>query len=79
VDIAVVDKCERGLITLKLYDDDLQVIECESFADLYTLNFHLQTLAKKRTIEKGLLVIHDRSKNTVNLSLACDENSFFVG
>jgi hypothetical protein len=79
VDIAVVDKSERGLITLKLYNDDLQVIECESFADLYTLNFHLQTLAKKRTIEKGLLVIHDRSKNTVNLSLACDENSFFVG
>ena len=79
MDIAVVDKSERGLITLKLYNDDLQVIECESFADLYTLNFHLQTLAKKRTIEKGLLVIHDRSKNTVNLSLACDENSFFVG
>jgi hypothetical protein len=79
VDIAVVDKSERGIITLRLYDEDLQIIECESFADLYTLNFHLQTLAKKGTIEEGLLVIHDRGKNTVNLSIACDENSFFVG
>jgi hypothetical protein len=79
VDIAVVDKSERGLMTLRLYDDDHQIIECESFAELYTLNFHLQTLAKKRSIEKGLLLIHDRSKNTVNLSIACDENSFFVG
>ena len=78
MDIAVVDKSESGVIILSLYDEDLQMIESESFADLFTLNFHLQTLAKKRRIEKALLVIHDRSKNAVNLSLACGENSFFV-
>ena len=32
MDIAVVDKSERGIITLRLYDDDLKMVECESFA-----------------------------------------------
>ena len=70
---------ESGIIVLSLYDGDLHLIESESFTDLYTLNFHLQTLAKKQSIEKGLLVIHDKDKNTVSLSLAYDEHSFFVG
>ena len=76
--ILQIDKSEGGM-KMSLYDDNLGLIESESFADLYTLNFHLQTLAKKRRIEKGLLVIHDKDKNAVNLSLARDENSFFVG
>lgn len=63
---------------LSLYNDSLSLIESELFADLYTLNFHLQTLAKKHHIEKGLLVVHDRDRNTVNLSIAENENSFFV-
>jgi len=78
MDILLVDKSERGM-KLSLYNDDLALIESESFADLYTLNFHLQTLAKKRKIEKGLLVIHDKDNNAVRLSIARDENSFFVG
>jgi len=78
MDILLVDKSERGM-KLSLYNDDLALIESESFADLYTLNFHLQTLAKKRKIEKGLLVIHDKDNNAVSLSIARDENSFFVG
>ena len=78
MDILLIDKSEGGM-RLSLYDDNLGLVESESFADLYTLNFHLQTLAKKRRIEKGLLVIHNKDKNTVSLSLARDENSFFVG
>jgi hypothetical protein len=35
-------------------------------------------LAKKREIEKGLLVVHDKDRNTVKMSIARDENSFFV-
>jgi hypothetical protein len=77
MDILLIDKSEGGM-KLSLYDDNLALIESESFADLYTLNFHLQTLAKKRRIEKGLLVVHDKDKNAVSLSLARDENSFFV-
>jgi hypothetical protein len=77
MDILLIDKSEVKT-RLSLYDDNLGLIESESFADLYTLNFHLQTLAKKRRIEKGLLVIHDKDKNAVSLSLAREENSFFV-
>lgn len=63
---------------LSIYSDSLTLLESESFDDLYTLNFHLQTLAKKHKIEKALLVVHDRDRNAVNLSIASDENSYFV-
>lgn len=63
---------------LKLYDESLSLIESEEFADLFTLNFHLQTLAKKHGIMKGLMVIHDADKNRVDLFLTQDEHSFFV-
>ena len=63
---------------LSLYSESLVLMESESFDDLYTLNFHLQILAKKHGIEKGLLVVHDRDRNAVDLSVAQEENSFFV-
>ena len=64
--------------SLELYDSDLQVLESESFADLYTLNFHLQTLASKHKIQEALMVVHDMESGKVDLSLARGENSFFV-
>lgn len=63
---------------LKVYDEGLSLIESEKFPDLHSLNFHFQTLAKKRRIPKSLVVIHDTDKNKVSLSLAQDEHSFFV-
>lgn len=77
MNVALVEKSSSGL-KLSLYGNSLALIESESFDDLYTLNFHLQTLAKKHGIEKGLLVVHDKDKNAVNMSIAQDENSFFV-
>jgi hypothetical protein len=77
MNVALIEKSSGGL-KLSLYSDSLALIESESFDDLYTLNFHLQTLAKKHGIEKGLLVVHDKNRNAVNLSIAQDENSFFV-
>ena len=77
MNVALVEKSSAGL-KLSLFSDSLSLIESESFADLYTLNFHLQTLAKKHGIEKGLLVVHDRDKNAVDMSIAQGENSFFV-
>lgn len=76
--IVLVGKSERGAMALSLYNENLDLIESGSFDDLYTLNFYMQTLSKKHRIEKGLLVIHDKDKNSVSLSLAQDENSFFV-
>jgi len=77
VNVALIEKSSKGL-RLSLYGDSLAMIESESFDDLYTLNFHLQTLAKKHGIEKGLLVMHDKDRNAVDLLIAQGENSFFV-
>jgi len=77
VNIALIEKSSGGL-KLSLYSDSLALMESDSFDDVYTLNFHLQTLAKKHGMEKGLLVMHDVDRNKVNLSIAQGENSFFV-
>ena len=63
---------------LELYDAGLKLLESESFADLYTLNFHLQTVATKHKIAEGLLIVHDRDTNSVDLSIAKGENEFFI-
>ncbi|MEO9363379.1 MAG: hypothetical protein ABI348_05705 [Nitrososphaera sp.] len=63
---------------LELYDESLALLESESFSDLYTLNFHLQTLATKYRTAGALLVVHDKDRNSVELSTARDENSLFV-
>jgi predicted DNA-binding protein YlxM (UPF0122 family) len=75
--ITLVEKSSDSL-RLSIYDENLVSLETESFKDSYTLNFHLQALAKKHGIEKSILVIHDKDRNTVNLLLAHEENLFFV-
>jgi hypothetical protein len=77
VHFAKVEKGPQGT-RLELYDGNLQVLESESFADLYTLNFHLQTLASKHRIQEALMIIHDTQSGKVDLSLAKGENAFFV-
>lgn len=64
--------------SLELYDANLQILDSESFSDLYTLNFHLQTLASKHRIQEALMVVHDTKSGKVDLALARGENSFFV-
>ncbi len=73
-------KVEKGPdgTNLELYDANLQLLESESFADMYTLNFHLQTLASRHKIQEALMIMHDRGSSKVSLSLARGENSFFV-
>ncbi len=73
--ITLIEKSSKGL-KLSVYDEDLISVERDSFEDSYTLNFHLQALAKKHRIDKSILVIHDKEKNTVNLLLAHEENLF---
>ncbi|MDQ2684978.1 MAG: hypothetical protein M3Y25_03920 [Thermoproteota archaeon] len=50
-------------INLKLYDEDLKELMYETFGDIYTLNFYLQTLPKKFGQKKTLL-IYSKEKNT---------------
>jgi hypothetical protein len=75
--ITLIEKSAGGL-KLSVYSESLSLVESDSFNDSYTLNFHLQALARRHGIEKSLLVIHDKDRNEVDLSLAQDENLFFV-
>jgi hypothetical protein len=75
--ITLVEKSAGGL-KLSVYSESLALVDSDSFNDSYTLNFHLQALARRHGIEKSLLVIHDKDRNEVDLSLAHDENLFFV-
>jgi hypothetical protein len=75
--VTLIEKSAGGL-KLSVYSESLALVESESFNDSYTLNFHLQALARRHGIEKSLLVIHDKDRNAVDLSLAHDENLFFV-
>jgi len=63
---------------LTIYDDSLALVESACFNDSYTMNFQLQALAKKYRIERGLLVVHDKERNSVDLSLTQGDNSLFV-
>jgi hypothetical protein len=76
--ITLIEKSSAGL-KLSVYSENLSLVESDSFTDSYTLNFYLQALARRHGIQKSLLVIHDKDRNAVDLSLAHDENSFFVG
>lgn len=76
--ITLVEKSSAGL-KLSVYSESLALVESDRFNDSYTLNFYLQALARRLGIHKSLLVIHDKDRNAVDLSLAHDENSFFVG
>ena len=75
--VALITKSASGT-RLDLYDAGLRLLESDSFDDLYTLNFHLQTLQKKHDIASAFLVVHDKDTNAVGLTLAQDEHSFFV-
>ena len=63
---------------LSMYDKDLSLLESQTFPDLHTLNFHLQTLAKTHNISKGLMVVHDADNNKVELGIAEGDESFFL-
>jgi hypothetical protein len=75
--IAKIIKKENN-IGLVFYDHDLKVLEEESFEDVYSLNFFLQTLPRKYHVEKTLLIVHDQRLNMVDMQIAGDENSYFV-
>jgi hypothetical protein len=75
--IAKIQKLEKKAILI-LYDMDLNVLEEESFDDVSSLNFFLQTLPRKYDIKRTLLVVHDEIRNKVYLQTAVNENSYFV-
>ena len=79
MNILKITKSIADKVNLILYDDKLNLLESQSFEDIYTLNFYLQTLPRKYNIKKGLLVVHNKNENSVDMIIAEDENSFFIG
>jgi hypothetical protein len=75
--IGLIEKSSIGL-KLNVYSESLAMINSDVFKDASTLNFHLQALAKKHNFKKSLLVVHNKERNTVELSLADYENLFLV-
>jgi hypothetical protein len=61
-----------------VYDEDLNLIESKSFSDNYTTNFYLQTLPRKLSSRKILLVVEDKCRNATDLLIAKDEDSLFI-
>lgn len=78
VNVALIVKSRTDGMKLDIYDNNLTLLESETFPDLYTLNFHLQTLANKYKFSQGLLIVHDADRNKVNLTLANGEDGFFI-
>ena len=77
MNIALIIKSPAGM-QLSLYDDSLALIESESCGDVYTLYIHQQNHARNYRHEQGLQVVQEKGRNAVDLSIARDENSFFV-
>jgi hypothetical protein len=61
-----------------VYDEDLNLIESKSFSDNYTTNFYLQTLPRKLSSRKILLIVEDKCRNATDLLIAKDEDSLFI-
>ncbi len=53
-------------MNLKLYDENLKELTNETFEDVYTLNFYLQTIPKKFGQEKTLLIYNKQENSTTD-------------
>lgn len=69
---------KENQVALVFCDKDLNVLEDESFEDVYSLNFFLQTLPRKYDVEKTLLIVHDQRLNKVDMQIASGENSYYI-
>jgi len=69
---------QHNQVALVFYDENLKILEEQSFADISTLNFFLQTLPRKHNVEKTLLVIHDKKLDNLDMQIAAVENSYYI-
>jgi hypothetical protein len=77
MNIIKIEKSNNEL-KLSLFESNLTLIESNAFQDLSTTNFYMQALLRKHNIKKVLLVVHDKCKNSVEMTFAEEENSFFI-
>ena len=61
-------KNQENTYEVILFNIDLTELSAkETFEDLYTLNFYLQSMQKKLNFHESLIIIHDKFNNTVQL------------
>ena len=61
-------KTTENLYEVIIFNTDLTIL-CpkETFEDIYTLNFYLQSMQKKLDFNESLIIIHDKFKNSVEI------------
>ena len=61
-------KTTENIYEVIIFNTDLTVL-CpkETFEDIYTLNFYLQSMQKKLNFYNTLIVLHDKFNNTVEI------------
>jgi hypothetical protein len=61
-------KTQENKYEVILFNKDLAELSAkETFDDLYTLNFYLQSMQKKLNFHESLIIIHDKFSNTLEL------------
>ncbi len=58
---------ENNYEVILLNKDLIELCDKETFQDLYTLNFYLQSIQKKLNFYECLVIIHDKYNNNVEL------------
>lgn len=58
---------ENKYEVILLNKDLIELCDKETFQDMYTLNFYLQSMQKKLNFYEYLVIIHDKYKNNVEL------------
>lgn len=58
---------ENKYEVILLNKDLIELCDKETFQDLYTLNFYLQSMQKKLNFYESLIIIHDKFNNNVEL------------
>lgn len=61
-------KTTENIYEVIIFNTDLTIL-CpkETFEDIYTLNFYLQSMQKKLNFYNSLIVLHDKFNNTVEI------------
>ncbi|MDQ4074460.1 MAG: hypothetical protein M3162_09195 [Thermoproteota archaeon] len=64
MNIALISK-GKNHISLRVFDESLKELDKEDFADVYTLNFFLQTIPRRYNDNKTLIILNDKEKTSL--------------
>lgn len=59
-----------------IFDENLSIIEENTFADNFEFNFYIQALQEKLQFPKIFLIVHDLKNNSVDLNVTEKQEVF---